>query len=316
MVKFLGNLLCILLISNFTIGINAQYPIVLLHGILSNKTELTPVADWLMDNLPNKVYNIDIGTGKPDSIFKPMDWQLNELCSTIYSIPELANGFHFIGMSQGGLLARGYVERCNKYPVINLITWVTPHAGVYGIKDINVNFDRIYTPIFQNIYSFAGYWKDPYRYSQYLQFSSYLPQLNNEVKENSNYNILSSEYYELDGGYSYEAIDWNDKRNKENIMNLTNFVMIWSPNDDVLQPPESGKFAFYQINPSNDIVYDCKLPIVDLFDTESFREDWLGLRTLWETGRLHILETNCTHTGHKTPKCFEQLDDLTFPFLV
>jgi palmitoyl-protein thioesterase len=311
------KLLIFLFLLSSSIGfIDANnHPIVLLHGILSDKTELKPVANWLIENLPNKVYNIDIGSGKPDSIFKPMDWQLNELCYTIYSIPELENGFHFIGMSQGGLLARGYVERCNKYPVINLITWVTPHAGVYGMKDVDVNLARIYTPFFQNLYSFSGYWKDPYRYSQYLQFASYLPHLNNDVREYHNYDILPSEYYDTEGGYSYEAIDWNEKQNKENIMNLTNFVMIWSPNDDVLQPPESGKFAFYQINISNDIVYDWNLPIVDLFSTESFKEDWLGLRTLWETGRLHILETNCTHTGHKTPACFEQLDDLTFPFL-
>ena len=305
----MGLIILLALLFSSIVKSNAySYPIVLIHGILSDKTELEPVANWLIANLPNKVYNIDIGSGKPDSIFKPMDWQLNELCNTIYSIPELENGFHFIGMSQGGLLARGYVERCNKYPVINLITWVTPHSGVYGMKDVDVNLARIYTPIFQNLYSFSGYWKDPYRYIEYLQFASYLPHLNNEVREYHNYDILPSEYYELDGGYSYEAIDWDDKRNKANIMKLENFVMIWSPNDDVLQPPESGKFAFYQID-------DLDLPIVELFDTKSFKEDWLGLRTLWETDRLHILETNCTHTGHKTPACFEQLDDLTFPFL-
>ena len=310
------NILGILIISNFVINVSSEnfeilnkpYPIVLLHGILSDKTELTLVDNWLIENLPNKVYNIDIGNGKLDSIFKPMDWQLNKLCKTIYSISELENGFHFIGISQGGLLARGYVEHCNKYPVINLITWVTPHAGVYGMKDVYVNLVRIYTPFFQNIYSFSGYWKDPYRYSEYLQVVSYLPYINNEVKEYSNSKILNDEY-------SYKSIYWNEQQNKENIMKLENFVMIWSPNDDVLQPPESGKFAFYQINRNNDIIYDWNLPIVELFDTKSFREDWLGLRTLWETGRLHILETNCTHTGHKTPACFQQLDDLTFPFL-
>jgi palmitoyl-protein thioesterase len=313
------SLIILLALLSSSIGIsNADsYPIVLLHGIMSDKTELEPVANWLMDNLLNKVYNIDIGNGKANSIFKTMDWQLNELCNTIYSLSELEHGFHFIGMSQGGLLARGYVEHCNKYPVINLITWVTPHAGVCGIKDINVNIARIYTPIFQNLYSFAGYWKDPNRYNDYLQFASYLPQLNNDMGEYYKYNILIPDYYELDNGKLYERVDWNETKNKENIMKLKNFVMIWSPNDDVLQPPESGKFAFYQINSNNnDIVYNWNLPIIDLFETESFREDWLGLRTLWESGRLHILETNCTHTGHKTQACFEQLDDLTFPFLI
>jgi hypothetical protein len=58
------------------------------------------------------------------------------------------------------------------------------------------------------------------------------------------------------------------------------------------------------------------LPVVDLFESDQFRLDLLGLRTLWETGRLHILQTNCTHAGHNSEACFQQLDDLTFPFLV
>jgi hypothetical protein len=58
------------------------------------------------------------------------------------------------------------------------------------------------------------------------------------------------------------------------------------------------------------------LPVLDLFDSDQFKEDWLGLRTLWETSRLHIFATNCTHSGHKTEECFPQLEELTFPFLV
>ena len=48
---------------------------------------------------------------------------------------------------------------------------------------------------------------------------------------------------------------------------------------------------------------------------KQYTENLLGLRTLYETGRLHMLETNCTHSGHKTTLCFPQLEQLTFPFL-
>lgn len=296
------------------------YPIVLLHGIISDKTELTTVANWLMEKLPNKVYNIEIGNGKMDSIFKTMDWQLNELCYQIYSIPELENGFHFIGMSQGGLLARGYVERCNKFPVQNLITWVSPQAGVYGIGNISgldINFKNIYTPIYQNIYSFSGYWKDPYQYEKYLGSASYLPYLNNE--ERNSQNTLTS-YDLLDDNWA--SIAWEPEQNKANMLSLKNFVMIWSPNDDVICPPESGKFSFYDTK-SNQATQSTKatqsnelLPIIDLFESEQYIKDFIGLRTLYESNRLHILETNCTHTGHKTQECFSQLEKLTFPFLV
>jgi len=304
-----------------------SYPIVLLHGITSDKTELTAVANWLFEELPNNVYNIEIGNGKMDSIFKTMDWQLNELCYQIYNIPELENGFHFIGMSQGGLLARGYVERCNKFPVINLITWVSPHAGVFGFDELYFNFDNVYKPFYQNLYSFSGYWKDPFSYEMYLSSASYLPYLNNE------YNITELPiYYDLLDGLKktdYQTVGWEPEISKANMLSLNNFVMIWSPNDDVLSPPESGKFEFYdiislkngyshydQLNLFDGFINGEPLPVKNLFESEQFTKDLIGLRTLYESNRLHILETNCTHTGHKTQTCFSQLEKLTFPFLV
>ena len=106
--------------------------------------------------------------------------------------------------------------------------------------------------------------------------------------------------------------------------------MIWSPNDDVLSPPESGKFGFYDIISNANgydlidhldiladfVVNEVELPVKDFFESEQYTKDLLGLRTLYETGRLHILETNCTHSGHKTEQCFPQLEKLTFPFLI
>jgi palmitoyl-protein thioesterase len=327
---FISNIdryVCQLKYSNNTYPDPYTYPIVLLHGITSDKSELTEVVNWLMAKLPNKVnkvkvYNIEIGNGKMDSIFKTMDWQLNELCYQIYNIPELENGFHFIGMSQGGLLARGYVERCNKFPVQNLITWVSPHAGVYGIGNISgldINFKNIYTSIYQNIYSFSGYWKDPFRYEQYLSSASYLPYLNNEPNDN-NFQKMQNSYYLLDN--FYQSIEWEPEKNKANMLSLKNFVMIWSANDDVLSPPESGKFEFYDIvskqsiQSRQSIQPNELLPIIDLFESEQYTKDLIGLRTLYKSNRLHILETNCTHSGHKTQECFPQLEILTFPFLV
>lgn len=275
--------------------IKPKYPIALLHGISSDKSELEPVVKWLNTKVPNTVYNLEIGNGRYSSIFKPMHWQLEQLCNTIYNIPELKNGFHFICISQGGLLCRGYVEQCNKYPVINLITWVSPHAGIYGLGTIDISFDLIYTFLYQNIYSFTGYWKDPFKYQEYLNKSSYLATLNNE-----NQNIILKQL----------------QSQKNNMLSLKNFVMIWSPNDEVLSPPESGKFSFYDINYTKyDKYKNINLPIIDLFDSIQYKHDLIGLKTLNNSGRLHIFETDCSHVGHKTQKCFPQLENLTLPFL-
>jgi palmitoyl-protein thioesterase len=291
-------------------------PIVLLHGITSDTSELINVVNWLQQKLPNKVFNIEIGNGKFNSIFKTMDWQLDQLCMTIYNIPELENGFHFIGMSQGGLLARGYVQRCNRFPVRNLITWVSPQAGVYGFNEVYFDWSKVYSPFYQTIYSFAGYWKDPFQYDVYLANATFLPYLNNESPRLEQYAAHGFDFY----------------KNKERIESLDNFVMIWSGNDDVISPPQSGRFEFYDIVCNKRKTPQCQekinelvekyfdkadpLPVQDFFSSQQFSNNLLGLRTLYETKRLHMLETNCTHSGHKTPLCFPQLEDLTFQFLI
>ena len=284
-------------------------PIVLLHGITSDTKELAPVAEWLKSKLPNPVYNIEIGNGKRNSLFKTMDWQLNELCMAIYNIPALEKGFHFIGMSQGGLLARGYVQRCNRFPVKNLITWVSPQAGVYGINDVFFDWSKVYSPFYQSLYSFAGYWKDPYQYDAYLANSTFLPYLNNESPELEDY-----------ASHGFDFL-----QNRERIMSLENFVMVWSAVDDVISPPQSGRFEFYDIMCGTRETPGCQerfsgssgeqLPVVDFFNSSQYMDNLLGLRTLHETGRLHMLETSCTHSAHKTAECFPQLEELTFPFL-
>ena len=122
------------------VNLSAQpMPIVVLHGVASSAPNMNVFSSWLEKTFNTKVFNIELGNGFKTSLYSPLTEQLNELCSTIYAIDELKDGFNFIGMSQGGLLARGYTEQCNKYPVLNLITMVSPHGGV--IEPINIDID-------------------------------------------------------------------------------------------------------------------------------------------------------------------------------
>lgn len=256
-----------------------KYPTVLMHGILANKNNLNDLKEMLEKDFEITVYNLEIGNGATTSLYKPMKTQLEMLCETIYAIDDLKNGFNFIGMSQGGLLARGYVEYCNKYPVRNLITLVSPNAGVYHTITYSLNF---YNPLKQNELSFTNYWRDPYRYELYLENSTYLAQLNNEIP-------LESEQNNLD------VVD--------------NFVMVWSAIDDVVKPPESAKFSMYEIK-------DNILELVDLFDTDLYNADFLKLKTMNEQGRLFIHETNCLHSEHRDIKCYEQLYNVFEKYLL
>ncbi|CAI5948050.1 unnamed protein product [Closterium sp. NIES-64] len=67
------------------------------------------------------------------SIFGSIDQQIDEVCASLAAIPQLAGGFNAIGISQGGLLFRAYVQRCNSPPVRTLITLGSPHAGMAAL---------------------------------------------------------------------------------------------------------------------------------------------------------------------------------------
>ena len=283
---FLSILLCTLLFQSS----NSYYkydndninsvPTVLLHGVLANKGNMEELKNLLEINFKINVYNIEIGNGAATSIFTPLNSQLNILCDEIYKINDLKNGFNFIGMSQGGLLARGYVEYCNKYPVINLITLASPNGGVYYETPLANNY---YEPSQQESLSITNYWRDPYRYELYLTNSTYLPALNEEKFVKTIHNDLDV---------------------------VKNFIMVWSPFDEVIMPPESAKFSLQYVDESNN------LKSVELTETDIYKSGRLGLKKLNEENRLKIFPTDCTHSQHKEASCFHQLKQLFEEYLL
>lgn len=285
-----------------------KLPVVLVHGILSTAEKIQHVADWITNNTGAKVYNMPIGDDTPKtSTSMHMSLQRDLLCLAIYNITELRAGFNMIGISQGGLLARGYVEHCNGYKVHNLITWVSPHGGIFIPA---LPMPNVYTPNIQYSSSISNYWRDPFRYTTYLKNSSYLAMLNNENQSPSR---------------KAEAMHY-----KANMLKLANFVMIWSNRDDVLHPPESGKFSMYApvflSNAHPDKIDILKglyigpsftlLQLQSLQETYMYKTDALGLKTLDRTFRLHMYETDCDHADHVSPECLEAWAHYTLPYLM
>ncbi len=140
----------------------------------------------------------------------------------------------------------------------------------------SVENNFMYTQFSQKHISFAGYWRNPTILEIYLDISVYLPYINNEKEH-----------------------EQRDKY-RNNIINLSNFVMIWSPNDEIVYPAESGKFSFL----------DKDMAIIPIEETELYKEDTLGLKFLNDNTRLHTYETNCSHVDHRNPECFEQLYEI------
>lgn len=80
------------------------------------------------------------------------------------------------------------------------------------------------------------------------------------------------------------------------ILGLKNFVMGYSSVDNVLRPPETGWFAHFSKNTES------KLTLLE--DQAMYKEDWIGLRTLAESGRLHRFVSPCPHADYNSNSCF------------
>ena len=142
----------------------------------------------------------------------------------------------------------------------------------------------MYSDFTQSHLSFSGYWRDSLILDTYFHKCRYLPLLNNELLLETNISIIQM----------------------NNIKSLNNFVMIWSPYDDVIQPAESGIFSFY----------DELLNIVPIEDTLLYKNDVLGLKFLNDKNAFHKYKTNCTHVQHRDPICFYQLYNILQQYLL
>jgi palmitoyl-protein thioesterase len=129
-------------------GQDAAYtPIVLYHGLGDNCCDegMLRMISKLQEELPGVfVHSVRIGNSPEEdrkkTILDSANRQVEEVCEQLKGIPELSKGFNAVGMSQGGLLMRAYVERCNDPPVKRLITLGSPHQGVMampGCKETN-----------------------------------------------------------------------------------------------------------------------------------------------------------------------------------
>jgi palmitoyl-protein thioesterase len=238
-------------------------PVVLFHGLLASAEAMSHAQKWIEADFPG-IYtlNCEVGDGKHDSLEMPMDEQAEKLAHCIQSDKTLreAGSFNLIGHSQGGLLTRAYVERYNDPPVHNLLSWAGPHGGQYGVPDVNAYchddipgcailddlFDLLLnggsaSEYVQKHVSFATYWRDPYNVPDYLKYSEFLADVNNDrAAKNATY--------------------------KKHLSSLNTYLLLYSSVDTIVIPRSSPWFQYYEPGQES--------KVLELRDTPQYKEDW------------------------------------------
>ena len=115
----------------------AVAPVALFHGI----NDHCPQTEWI-DAISEgidyaaPVKCIEIGNGNISSIFERMNWQVMTACHHLHNDPDFADKeINIVGLSQGGLISRAVVERCDGLKVHTLFTFGGPHQGVSSFYD-------------------------------------------------------------------------------------------------------------------------------------------------------------------------------------
>ncbi|VUZ48986.1 unnamed protein product [Hymenolepis diminuta] len=224
------------------------------------------------------VLNLMIGSStvmdRVNSFFMPINEQLDLVCKKIHSDPRLANGFHLIGFSQGGLFVRALAQRCPPKKLGSVISIGGPQEGIYGLPFCpnatavplcrylrTLLSQTAYNDLVQSSFVQAQYWHDPMNEEVYRLKSRFLSEINQENTVNKTY--------------------------RENLLKAENLVLVRFMSDRTVIPSISEWFGFYH-NGSSEATYDYK-------ESKQYTTDCLGLRTLDRQGRLHLLSLPGRH---------------------
>uniref|UniRef100_A0A7S1LKN7 GPI inositol-deacylase n=2 Tax=Neobodo designis TaxID=312471 RepID=A0A7S1LKN7_NEODS len=249
---------------------------------------MSHIKGWLEQDFPGiYVHNSEIPKpyspdGRINSVLIPMDKQAELLNAQIEADGNLTDGFDLVCHSQGGLTCRAYIEKYGGSKVHNFVSLAGPHQGVYGVPIYNGECPDWKCPELAELMAkwaaegwnvtFAQYWKDPFNYARYLATNDYLTAINNERADSQNATY------------------------KRNLVGIGgNLTLVMATEDHIVVPKESAWFDFYAVGQDK--------TIVDMTETDGYKGDWIGLKTLNEAGRLQRLAAKCTHQDLPREQC-------------
>lgn len=262
-------------------------PIAVIHGFKQkcSNQDFKDLVSYFQEHTKNYVKCIETGGGTKD-INTPFREQAKKACELINSDENYQNDFTLFSISQGGLIARYIIEKCEmKGTVKTFVAMGGPLAGTHHFPFchkgvichiMNSVIDwLVYKNYVQNSIGPAGYFRVSNHLKNYYKSKSFLLEINNE----KNY----------------------DENAKKRFLKLDKLVLIAFIKDRLISPRESAHFCNY----------DEKHKLVDMKDTKIYKEDLFGLKTLDEQGKITKLWVNNEHCIYE----WSDIDETVIPYL-
>lgn len=245
-------------------------PILLWHGMGDSydSTGMQRLITILQESYPNApIHSIALeesnAKDQQRGIMGDAMSDIQTVCEALKNSTEFNDGVHGIGMSQGGLFLRALASTCD-IKFNSLITFGSPHQGFSDLPTCDPDSwnywicqrrnaalkAKMYSDYFQENIIQAQYFRDNLNYETYLEKSSFLKWVNNDL---------------------FKDLDiW------DNLTSLDKFVMVMFEKDETLVPKESAWFQ--ELNSDGDLI--------PFEETESYQFDSIGLKTLQQEDKL------------------------------
>ena len=247
-------------------------------------TNTSMLVNDLKRDLGVHVECVEVGNGYMDSVFMSITNQVEYACEQIKSNPNFQGKFSVLGISQGTLIGRYIIEKCQMQgQVVRYMSFDGPQMGIGSIPKITcgVICDYINNLTASMIYNLidkiapSGYYK--YRYDQktYKEKNVFLKMLNNENEE-------------------------KDMEIYNRFTSLEKVKLIKGKQDTVITPRDSSWFEFYDEEGIN---------IVPLNQSEFYINDNIGLRKLIEEWKVSFVEFQGEHVLYNIVEYYEEIVD-------
>jgi palmitoyl-protein thioesterase len=265
--------LILLIFIKIALTVPSSYPVAIFHGIGDNCDNpgmqgLTELFSNQLDGAYVKCIESGDGISSWDTSFIQ---QAEAACTSIKLDANFVGDFSVVGISQGSLIARYIIEACDMPGTVKRYVSIGgPQMGVGKFphceegpvcwtleKIIDLG---VYTYYAQTYVGPAGYFKVISDYEDYLNYSTFLANLNNErSQKNPSY--------------------------RDRMLKLEKLQLIKFSDDTMIIPKETAWFQFW----------DSDGKIINFEDSDLYKQDFVGLKQLNEDGRISFVELPGQH---------------------
>ena len=281
--KFLFSIFSFIILIHFS----KPLPVAILHGFMQICTheDLVNLPKFISSKTGEYAKCIESGGGGVD-LSRSFEDQAKEACKIISSDENFQGDFAIVSISQGGVLARYVIEKCEMRGTVKRFVAIGgPLAGTHQLPHCLRGVSCHILNSFADWFCYKGYVQKTFGPSGYFRVSNHLKRYYNSKSVLLNVNNIKN----------------FDQRAKDRFSSLEKLVLVQFKRDTMITPRES---AFFQELDENH-------NLVEMEDTEIYKKDLFGLKTLNEAGKITkflIDEKHCYYS-------WEDLNTYLIPFV-